>query len=445
MRASALVFSAALALAGVALTACEPCSGVVNCDTGAHVSLSGRILDDVTGAPVAGVTVDLVRTSGVTLASDSTRTRTDADGLFTFTVPAATNGDAVVDVVVRGVALGSYRVRGVRLTSTQRRGDGRVLPAWSTWPRLPDLATVYRRGHPRTPLAGAQIEFQQTGGPPLQGLTDGVYRTSSGDDGWFLLFGSAVRPTEADEVVGDLVITHPALPRPAIHRDVRIPAQPVFRAAAALRTFGAGPSLEYHFAFNDRGTVTPVAGVRVQFQRTDGIRGTVESWEQVTGPDGRAVFEGYALDTGVMRGTLTVTPPSPFKAYQVSVELPTFDHDTAQVFGVYGVGPGLPYYVIIRNAGVPMPGVTVEFQRTSGIVVTPGHFAAVTNDSGMAFLTPDPETEGDVLADVTVRPPAPRAPFTVRGLRLTALDADRPGGRVLLGDWDVTAPPSAAP
>ena len=60
------------------------------------------------------------------------------------------------------------------------------------------------------------------------------------------------------------------------------------------------------------------------------------------------------------------------------------------------------------------------------------------------YLRFEPKTEGDIVADISVAPPAPYASFTVRGVRLTAIDADVPGGRTLLGDWDVTKPPTSA-
>ncbi|HYC49752.1 MAG TPA: hypothetical protein VEB19_01460, partial [Gemmatimonadaceae bacterium] len=389
-----------------------------------------------------GLAVDMVRTGGAALTPDSVRDHTDAEGLFSFSVPATDAGNVTADVVVRGIELGSYRVRGLTLSASHRRGEGRVMPAWTTAPRLPDLATVFRRGHPRVPLSGAEIEFRRDGGAEVAGLENGVYRTTADESGFFLLFGGAVQPLEAGDVVGDVVIRHPSLPRPTVHENVAIAAQHVYRAAALLRTFGAGPSLEYHFAVSDRGNGVPLAGVPVTFERTSGLRSTVESWSQTTDAFGRVVFPGYPLDTGTMRGTLTITPPARWKTYQTDVQLPTFLADGARLFGVYGVGPGLPYYVVIRNAGTPLKGVIVEFQRTGGIAVRPEQFGGVTNDSGMVFLTPDPEIEGELTADITVRPPAPFATFVVRGVQMMALDADRPGGRVLLGDWDVTAPPA---
>src|SRR6202007_2498606 len=53
-----------VAAIGVAVFAgaCDPCSGVTACTGSAHVSGTGRVLDDRTGHPVAGVVIDFVRT-----------------------------------------------------------------------------------------------------------------------------------------------------------------------------------------------------------------------------------------------------------------------------------------------------------------------------------------------------------------------------------------------
>jgi hypothetical protein len=153
-------------------------------------------------------------------------------------------------------------------------------------------------------------------------------------------------------------------------------------------------------------------------------------------------FRGAAIDSGTLFGILKVTPPPPSKPYERPIELETYDQDGARFYGVLGVGPGMPYYLILRRNGAPVAGVDVEMTRTGGIDIHPDRISTVTNDSGMVFLTPEPKSEGELFATITVRPPAPLASFTVP-VRMLALDAEVPGGRVLLGDWDVTAPPSS--
>ena len=432
-----------LALASVVMSmACDPCSGVVACSGDPRVSLTGRILDESSGRGVSGVVIDVVRVGGTELERDSVRVRTDDEGLFGVDLGATSTGEVLVDIAVAH-ASGAYRVRNLSLTPTTRRGEGKVLRPWSTQPRLPDLGVTFRRGFPSYALSGVQVEFRRTGGTELIGLDNGIYRTTTGSDGWFELFGARVTPTDADDVIGDLVIHAPDPIGTYVHRNVRITPSVTFREAPRLRTFGVGPNIEYHFEAMYRGRFgVVVPGVRVEFTRTAGIRVTEESWSATTDAFGRVAFHGFALDTGTLQGTLRIIPPAPAKTYERPIELRTYDADGARFWGILGIGPGLPYYLILRRNGIPVAGVGVEMIRTGGIAIHPDRINAVSNDSGMVVLTPEPKSEGELLADIVVRPPAPFASFTVP-VRMMALDADVPGGRVLLGDWEVTAPPSS--
>jgi hypothetical protein len=246
--------------------------------------------------------------------------------------------------------------------------------------------------------------------------------------------------------VGDLVVDLPPF-GPTFHRDVRLSAKTAFRAPSQLHQFGFGPNLEYHLAIYYRGIGEFGGGppVRVQFRRTGGIQVTPENWEQTTDGFGRVAFFVRAHEYGVLRGDVTIIPPAPFRTYTVTdLALETYDVDGAKLYDDYGVGPGLPYYVVIRRNGTPIPGVPVGFRRTGGIELNPAEFERATNDTGIVMLTSTPAGEGEVVGDITVRPPAPHPTFVVRGVRLQAIDGDPPGGRILIGDWDVTAPPATA-
>jgi hypothetical protein len=302
---------------------------------------------------------------------------------------------------------------------------------------------VYRRGIPHETLVQVPITFQQTDGPRPKGLSTQGFRTTTNAAGIGLLFGGKVQPTGAEDVVGNVVINLPA-PLRTVHRAVHIPARVEFREAAALQIFGAGPSLEYQLLVKTRADSFGVGGVRVDFQRTAGISVTPTSWSATTDAAGRMVLPMRANEAGVVIGNLTITPPTPWKAYSLdSVAFPTFDADSQIVYATLRVGPALSYYVVVRRNGIPLPGVDVEFQRTGGVNVNPSHFASTTDNDGIAVLAPTPAAEGSVTADVTVHSPAPYTPFVVRGLSLVAVDGDVPNGRTLLGDWDVASPPTA--
>jgi hypothetical protein len=422
--------------------ACDPCFGVVGCVVPARVSVEGRLLDDSTGKGVQGAVIDFVRSGGVTLDMDSVRTVTDAEGFFRFATESHENGDVIGDVVVRLAQGGGYRARDMRFQTSNRRGEGHVLPPWSTVPRLPDLVAVYRRGYPRQFLANVEIEFRQTGGPAVDGLGANVFRAFTDAGGIASLFGGAVRPLDAGDVVGDLAIDAPA-PLTTVHQGIRIPVRTTYRPAAALRLIGAGPSLDYYVVVMQRGRGGATGGVQLTFKRTDGI--DISSTTGATDGAGFLVLPLRALDRGTVTGTLEVKPAAHWKSStRTGVQLTTFEADSAILLDTLRIGPGLLYYVIVRNNGIPLKGVSVDFQQVSGVSVRPSRFTAVTDANGIADINPAPDLEGDVLADITVRSPAPHPAFTVKGVRLTAVDGDVPGGRTLIGDWNVASPPSSA-
>lgn len=433
----------------VLVGACDPCSGVVGCTVSPRLSVVGQLLDSETGQPVAGATIDFIRTSGAPLTPDSIRATTDREGLFQLDGEAGANVEIVGDMVVRlpGTgggpvsSSGGYRVLGVRVVPTTRRGEARVLPPWTTAPKLPDVAEISRRGDPPMRLVGIEIEFRRTGGIQVAELMTGPFRATTNADGWVPLFGNRVHPLEAGELIGDLHIFDTVHGDTTVHRNVRLTATPTFADNAWIHLFGAGPNLTYHFQVDYRGTGAHAVGTRVDFTTISGIDHDTPNWTRTVDANGRVWFPGRAREHGVVVGDLTVTPPPPAKAYTRRVELPTYDEDGGKLYGILGVGPGLHYYAIIRNAGAPLKGAEVEFQHTGGIAVTPARFVVTTNDTGIVSLNTAPSSEGEVIADITVRPPAPLAGFTVRGVRMQAVDADVPGGRVLLGDWDVTSPP----
>lgn len=423
------------------IAACDPCTGVAGCNGDPVAGLSGRILDEISGAPAAGVAVDVIRTDGVAVARDSVRVFTDAEGLFMAELDATELGDAIVDVVVSPPGLPGYRVRDIHVPVSRRRGEALVLPTWANRPSLPELAFSFRRAFPKVVLPNVHVTFKRTGGAQLTGLgPNETFTTQSGADGWFPLFARQVKPVSFDTVFGELTVDEAA---PFQTRSVKIVPSHEFRRHSRLLDFGFGPSIEWHFLAIDRGhTDRAVSGVVVEFQKTGGLPVTVPDWSATTDGTGQVIFPGMTEAIGTLAGHLRVTPPTPWKPFERDVTLDTFDADSGRTFDTLWVGPGLPYFVRIRNGATPLANVVVEFQRTGGIAAVPDRFTVKTNAAGEAFIQPDPETEGTLTADITVRPPAPFATFTVRGVQMQAVDGDRPTRFVLLGDWDVNAPPA---
>lgn len=431
------------ALIALLCAGCEPCAGIVSCRIPARVAVVGRVIDDSTGKPVSGIPIDFIRTGGVALERDSVRVVTESNGTFSVEIASVGSGTVVADIVVRPPGEPSYRRRAHSFVTSTIRGEAAVLPTWSTKLSLPDLAIVYRRDGAREQMEFTGIYFKRTGGAKVSGLTDDAFYAVTDGSGYARLFGGLVTPLEDGEVIGSLEIVLPP-PLGTMHQDVRIPVRPEYRAPAQVRFFGAGPSLNYHFAFASRGNGLEIPGVAVSFKEDSGIAISSPTWSRTSDATGRVAFPARPETYGTAYGRLTITPPSPWKAYARDVALPAFDSDDAQLYGVYGVGPGTPYYVIILKNGVRAKDIPVEFQRTSGVMITPATaFATVTNDSGAAFMSLVPSGEGEIVGDITVRPPAPFATFVVRNVKLQAIDADLPA-RIKIGTWDVAAPPPSA-
>lgn len=425
-------------LAGL-VTACDPCTGMAGCSGDPAAGISGRILDEITGAPAAGVPIDFIRVGGAPVRRDSVRVTTDSEGLFAATLDALASEDVIVDVVVSPPGLPGYRVRNLRVPVSRRSGEAMVLPAWANRPTLPELAYAYRRAFPKSTYTNVNVTFRRTGGTPVDGLVNETFTTSGGADGWFALFARQVRPLTLDTLYGELTVAEAA---PFQTRSVKIVPSHEFRRHARLLDFGFGPSIEWHFIAIDRGHGgRVVSGVTVEFQKTGGIPVTVPNWTATTDGTGQVIFPGMTEASGELFGRLSVTPPAPWKAFQRDIALSTFEADSGRMFDTLWVGPGLPYKVRVRNGAQALANVEVEFIRTGGISVVPDRFTVKTNSAGEAFIEPDPAVEGTVTADIVVRPPAPFATFTVRGVQMQAIDGDRPSRHVLLGDWDVNAPP----
>ena len=433
-------------LAGALATqsACDPCFGIALCNVAPRVAVSGQILNDTSGRGEAGATIDFVRRGGVGMAVDSFRTMTDADGLFLLEGEAAEVGEVMAELAVRPRSGPGYRVHDMSIRTTTRGGEALALSPWSTVPHLPDFAEIYRRGGGEETLGNVRVEFRRTGGVALRNLSGGVFTRTTNATGLMPLFADQVIPVDAGDVIGELTVFLPTPPGPSVQPNFRIRATPEFRRAAQIRRVGAGPSLNYLFQARPRARPeVTMPGVTIEFQQTSGPATAPSSWTVTTDAAGQAMLPARASAPGTVTGTLTVRPPAPFSTYSVSRSFDTFEADTIVVSTV-GIGLWFPHYVVIRANGARLAGARVDVQRVSGIAVTPSLYSAVTSDSGIVHLRIEPAATGEMVADITVAPPAPFASFTLRGVRLVAVDSDVAGGRTLLGDWDVTSPPTSA-
>jgi hypothetical protein len=435
---------AALVAASVA-AGCDPCSGLATCTTGPRLLLEGSLIRHLTGAPQGGVRVDVIRTGGVGLAADSVSTTTNAQGHWSVAIPASAAGDVSVDIEVRSPDWGQYRVRAQQFSTTDRAGDGHVLGPWVVDPYFPYAAELYYRGPGDARVQNARITFIRRDGISfydLTGTTNPPYYSATDDAGRVVLFDVNAHGVSVGTMIGDLVIQLPEPFVPDTIHDIHLETTQRLGEPPHILRYGIGPSLFYTGEFHNRSSDTPIGGVGVTFRRTGGVATDPETFTTVSRADGRFTFPLRPLGEGSVTGDLDVVPTlgSPFTKKGVVLR-PHYD-DGARFYGVWAVGPALPWVVLVQIGGRGVAGVEAEFHRTGGIPVHPADFVARSNSDGYIHLNPRPDAVGTVEADIIVHSPPPYAEIRTH-LVLPTVENDTTGGVFAAFDLDrrsVSAP-----
>lgn len=429
------VVVAALLLATTSLaSSCDPCAGIASCRTSPRVSYTGRIVDFETGRGVPGVAVVFRPAAGSALAADSLVAVTDAEGRFVLAGDARAAGTITGAVTVRPPApRPQFSVGMVEMTTTETRGAGGVLDAWTVQPYIAWVGSVVtRRG---ASAAWAAAQFHRTGGARL--ADDRTLVVGLDPNGYFYLQALAL---DTGAVIGDLDIYGAGLTRVYRVEHVVIPVRVLDRVPKLDRVLHVGSSLEYALELHYRGSWAPVAGAEVVFRRRRGLRLERDSVTATTNADGRVRLAPVpATDsTGEVVGDVTVRAPGLRRPYVIpDVRLQTFDSDELRFAGTFGVGYAAQAAgeLAFRGDRSPLAGVDVRFVRTGGLETS---VATVTTQSrpdgwfGVALAT---DTVGEVVGDLVIQRPGGAPPTTFRGLRLRAAgdDSVRYAGRFAVG------------
>jgi hypothetical protein len=209
---SAAAIALHLSVAGV-MAACDPCSGIASCSSGAYLAATGQIVDPTTRQGVDGVRVDVIRASGIDVGQDSLSTVTRGGGFWRLEFAPRSVGTLGVDFVVSPPGEPAYRLHGVQLTTREHGGDANLNERWVTRLYFNHFLEIYRRGTVDDRIVGAQVTFTRTGGVALlgPGAPNGVYDGTTDFGGRLPLFPStgdkAVYPTDDSPVIGDLTVT----------------------------------------------------------------------------------------------------------------------------------------------------------------------------------------------------------------------------------------------
>lgn len=239
-RVHACVYCCVLSLM---VGSCDPCAATVGCTGSPTVAVVGQIVDEITGAPVKNVRIEMRQQSGVTLQPPTATTTSQADGAFQLELPATDVGEAIVTLTVATPGKPPYEVPDVRLRASTAAGTATVLHPWvSAHPSFPYVLVLFHDPANEDGVANASVEFRRTGGPlmlsggtpvsTVQGTTDGA--------GWVYLL-NGITADRVGAVVGDLIIQVPPTGRTVILSQVTWPAVPRFRQPTTIVVVGVGP------------------------------------------------------------------------------------------------------------------------------------------------------------------------------------------------------------
>jgi hypothetical protein len=291
---------------------------------------------------------------------------------------------------------------------------------------------------PRVSYTGKVIDFGSGRGAP--GVAVGFRRTSGGavagdslsavtdGEGRYTLRADAVG---GGDVVGELTVRPPAPLPPYTVRGVRLAQSSVGGGGGVLPTFVTQPYVDFVGELRYRRSGGPLAYSGVTFTRTGGGRlSRGDTLTTAAGADGWFYLEAPAVGADTVVGDLAVkyyefSRPLIVRGVRLPVRytdrLPSLDRSLR-------LGTALDYTAEFRYRATQTPviGAEVEFRRTGGLPLQQQTFVGRTDLNGqlVLVLTPTSETAGEVVGDVTVRPPAPAAPFVIRGVRVRSYDSD---------------------
>jgi hypothetical protein len=121
------------------------------------------------------------------------------------------------------------------------------------------------------------------------------------------------------------------------------------------------------------------------------------------------------------------------------LRLDTFDVDGARFYTEWAIGRHLPWVGVVRAQGRGLAGVEVEARRVSGIPATPEVLTVRSDENGVFRLTGFvPGASGNLVVDLTFRPPAPYQTKIVRGVSLATFDVDSDAR--IVGQYDIDRP-----
>lgn len=237
---------AAMAVSFAVFTACDPCSGIIGCSSGAYLAASGQVVDADTRQGVDGVRIDAMRVGGIGLAQDSLSTVTRDGGFWRLEFAPDAAGTVAMDFQVSPPGADSYRLNAVPLTTKAHGGDANLNERWVTVLYFYHFLELFTGGSADRRVEGANVTFTRTGGVELRGpgVSAGAYHDVTDFGGRMPMFpasgANAVYPVSDGPLIGDLTISAPGLGTTVIH-GVTLTASHIYRDMASIHRFELVP------------------------------------------------------------------------------------------------------------------------------------------------------------------------------------------------------------
>lgn len=328
---------------------------------------------------------------------------------------------------------------------------GAVVLAFATGGCDPCAGMVSCTGEPALRVGGL-IVLQETGEPVprvavtlirvagVELLRDTV-EASTGDDGYFHF---EVGARQEGAVTVHMVVAPPA-GTPYQVSNLSLETSAVRGDGHDLGRWTSQPYVRYIGQLQDRLTRQPIrpapGEITVDFRRTGGVEIEPEVLEGVPVDfGGRFRLTADPAAHGAVVGELTVHDPSLPAPYTRQFSVPTYHDGRPQTLvGVIFVGPSLFYigqlFFRDENGTRLALGTEVEFRRTGGIPVSQDTAVTEVMEWGGFPLPVHTVYEGEVIADLIFRPPAPWRGDTIRDLHIPTFNSDEVR---IMGRWELT-------
>jgi hypothetical protein len=264
------------------------------------------------------------------------------------------------------------------------------------------------------------IDFVRSDGVELAIATP---RAVSDDDGFFALRSPALQEGSA---LGELRVQPPPPYVPYTIPDVALRTHRVRGDGMNAGRLVVNPYVFMVGRVYDRRTREPIAGATVTIERLSGARATEDTRTFQSDVGGQFSWQPALIDLGMMAMEVrfTISAPGEPREYTVLRDVPVSHRDVELSVVLLPVGWGLAYSAgtLRRGSNEILPGVVVEFQRLSGIVVAPEATTLPVDPLGGFPFTMEPLEEGALVGELRIIPPPPFPPETTRVVLQTSDD-----------------------